>query len=137
MAVRVWVDAWQMQCCGDPFQVGGDVSWSLYLENDHAFLGNVATPEIAESIQFGEEHHGGIPEDSPETRGEVLRIQVAHCRVGQAPGGDPNMHVPLQGTGTLRDVDSADGWDAEQDGLIFYGYIVDIEPARGQSLPSK
>lgn len=122
-----------MQCCGAPFNVGGEISWPLYVENDTSFLAKVTTPEVAESIQYGEEHHGGIPEDSPETRGKVLRIQVALCRVGLEPG-DPRARMPLEGTGTLHDVDAADGWDAAPEGLTFYGYVVDIEPAQGQPL---
>ena len=32
----VWVDAWQMQCCGDPFAVGSSVEWTL--------AGNIRVP---------------------------------------------------------------------------------------------
>jgi uncharacterized protein DUF6578 len=27
--MTVWVDSWQMQCCGDPFRRGSKVAWTL------------------------------------------------------------------------------------------------------------
>jgi hypothetical protein len=29
VALVVWVDGWQMQCCGTPFAVGSQVAWTL------------------------------------------------------------------------------------------------------------
>lgn len=37
----VWVDAWQMQCCGDPFAVGSRVAWTLS-EPDREWLASDA-----------------------------------------------------------------------------------------------
>ncbi len=29
MGMTVWVDSWQMRCCGEPFRVGSQVAWTL------------------------------------------------------------------------------------------------------------
>ena len=29
MIMAVWVNSWQMQCCGDPFRRGSKVAWTL------------------------------------------------------------------------------------------------------------
>ena len=29
VGLTVWVDSWQMQCCGEPFRVGSQVTWTL------------------------------------------------------------------------------------------------------------
>ena len=29
MDMTVWVDSWQMQCCGEPFCRGSQVAWTL------------------------------------------------------------------------------------------------------------
>lgn len=34
MMATVWVDDWQYQCCGTPFAVGDQVSWTLTADSD-------------------------------------------------------------------------------------------------------
>jgi hypothetical protein len=31
MGMTVWVDSWQMRCCGEAFHVGSQVAWTLGL----------------------------------------------------------------------------------------------------------
>ena len=132
--MQVWVDAWQMQCCGDPFEVGSQVEWTLYEESDRDWLAAVLGDDVARQITHGEEHHGGLPDDAPVTVGRVTRIRAVSSRFGP----DPNsvsaaapVHIPIPGTAEVVDVDAADGWYTETDGLQFNGYVVDIERAKG------
>lgn len=30
MSERVFIDDWQMQCCGEPFTVGSTVTWTIF-----------------------------------------------------------------------------------------------------------
>ncbi len=55
--LKVWVDDWQMQCCGAPFSVGDEVSWTLR-EPDTAWLEAVLDKDVAGGIGGAEEHHG-------------------------------------------------------------------------------
>ena len=136
MTIRIWVDAWQMQCCGRPFSVGEEVEWTLYKETDREYISCVTDSDLARSVDFGEEHHGGVPDDAPATHGTVRRIQVVQCRFGPRPGDDSKTHYPVAGSGLTTDVASADGWDKVPDGYDFPGYVVDIDLRPNRGLPS-
>ena len=92
--MTLWVDAWQMQCCGEPFRLGSQVAWTVG-EADPDWLAAVLGAETAPGVGGAEEHHGGIPEDTEPTTGIVTRISAVHCRYapghrsGQAPPADP------------------------------------------------
>jgi hypothetical protein len=108
MGMTVWVDAWQMQCCGEPFRRGSRVSWTLGTvdsERIHALLG-----AHGQHVDAEEHHHGGVPEDTEPTQGTVTRITAVFFRDG--PGG-----------GSLRDVNLADGWTGDRDDERFVGYL--------------
>jgi hypothetical protein len=100
----VWVDAWQMQCCGEPFRVGARVTWTLRApDNDR--LAMILGPDV--KVDAAEEHHGGVPEDAPRTTGTVRGIQAVH-------------YGPAERT----EVRSADGWTKDRGELKFAGYLV-------------
>jgi hypothetical protein len=122
----VWVDDWQMQCCGQPFTVGTTVSWTLR-EADPDWLIAVLGPDVASTVDAAEEHHSDAARDTPTTTGTVGSIQAVHCRYGPQPGGDPRMHYPISGSGVITDVRSADGWTPDQGELRFAGYLVRLE----------
>jgi Family of unknown function (DUF6578) len=109
---QVYVDDWQLECCGDPFAVGDQVAWTLMVSVDHSlppeFLiefdgeveGTVSDGVISGCVARSggvhafvedaqdavgrirvrgllyEDHHVGIPDQIPRTRGTVRRIQV-------------------------------------------------------------
>lgn len=126
----VWVDAWQMQCCGEPFETGSRVEWTLYEESDRDWLTAVLGEDFAQGVTHGEEHHGGVPDDAPITVGRVVRIRAVSSLFGPDPksvSAATPVHVPIPGTAEVIDVGSADGWYAETNGLQFNGYVVDVE----------
>ncbi|MDX3453844.1 hypothetical protein PV396_18150 [Streptomyces sp. ME02-8801-2C] len=57
MTLTIWVDDWQMKCCGETFAMGDVVSWNL-LEVDPEDYADVVGDERATGINFREEHHG-------------------------------------------------------------------------------
>jgi hypothetical protein len=123
VAVTVWVDDWQMQCCGDPFRVGSHVSWSV-LDADQQWLSEMLGPAAAE-VTVAEEHHASF--DGLRTlEGTVTSIRAAHCRYAPEPGKDTRFLAPVPGSGTLIDIDSADGWTLSHDDLRFTGYVVTV-----------
>ena len=129
-SLLVWVDAWQMQCCGDPFSVGSRIEWTLYEESDREWLIAVLGDDLAAEVTHGEEHHGGLPDDAPTTIGVVDRIRAVSSRFGPDPtsvsAAAPN-HVPIPGTAVVVEVAEADGWYAEDGDRHFNGYLVDLE----------
>jgi hypothetical protein len=82
MGLTVWVDSWQMQCCGDPFSVGQQVSWTLS-DADQDWLMTMLGADAQVTVDAAEEH-GGLPEETPRTTGIVSRIAAVHCRYARA-----------------------------------------------------
>lgn len=117
MRYVVWLDAWQQQCCGEPFAVGSRVGWTLRDIPRGRFFDDVAGAEIAQRITHAEEHHGAVPEDAPVVHGLVREIRAIHGRFVRERDWAP---------GESRIVTSADGSD-EVEGLSFNGYVVDLD----------
>src|SRR3954451_24359290 len=108
MRFLVWVDDWQLQCCGDPFSVGSEVTWTLSHEPDREWLTEVIGAAFASSVTHAEEHHGGLPESWPRTTGRVTAIRSVFCRYAPV-GTDSRTLSPVPGSGRLHDIDRADG----------------------------
>lgn len=53
----VWVDAWQVQCCGTTFAVGSEVAWQLSDQVDTDGLAVAVGEEVARRITHIEDHH--------------------------------------------------------------------------------
>ncbi|MET7757049.1 DUF6578 domain-containing protein [Streptomyces sp. NPDC005389] len=120
MTLTIWVDDWQMQCCGQSFAPGDVVSWTL-LEVDPEDYADVVGSERADEIDFREEHHGQGEGQAP-TSFEVVSIVEVHCRYGVPPGATVNYPVP--GTTVLVPVKAADGWAKARPEVCFAGYLV-------------
>jgi hypothetical protein len=84
--LTVWVNGWQMQCCGEPFAVGSQVSWTLG-DVDRDWLEAVLGARAA-GVNAAEGHHGGLPDEVPETAAVVSGISAVHCSYAPAPGGN-------------------------------------------------
>lgn len=119
----VWVDRWQMACCGTPFSTGDSVDWTVSSKVDRLFLGRVTTPEVAEMIDYSEEHH-----DDDEMvlglTGVVRSIRLASCRYELEEGGGPG---PAAGTGQLREVASTTEQLPSTEDEHRPGWIVEVE----------
>ncbi|MER7516998.1 DUF6578 domain-containing protein [Streptomyces sp. NPDC126499] len=122
MTLTIWVDAWQIQCCGQNFATGDVISWTL-LEADPEDYADVVGSERAQEIDFCEEHHGQGEGRAP-TSVEVLSITEVHCRYGVPPGATEKVNCPVPGTTVLVPVDKADGWAKDRPDVSFTGYLV-------------
>jgi hypothetical protein len=120
MSLTVWVDDWQMQCCGERFSVGDVVPWTL-LEVDPEEYAAVVGGERARGIDFREEHHG---REQPPTWLKVLAIVEVHCRYEVPPGSSGDEYRPVPGTTVLVPASEADGWAKARPGVGFRGYLV-------------
>lgn len=122
---RVWVQNWQMQCCGAPFSVGSTVEWALDPVADRAGLTELLGAEEASRITHYEERHD-LPPTAYRSVGTVRAISAAFCRRA-ATTDDPELLVPVPGSTLIEERTSADGWEAEHGDLYFEGYIVDLD----------
>lgn len=126
MTLTIWVDDWQIQCCGESFAPGDTVSWQL-LEVDSEDYADLVGSDHAAEIDFREEHHGPEDEHATPARLRVLTITEVHCRYEAPPGSASNIRHPVPGTAELVPVREADGWAAPRPPLDFTGYLVTAE----------
>ncbi|MFF9427018.1 DUF6578 domain-containing protein [Streptomyces sp. NPDC014746] len=122
MTLTIWVDDWQMQCCGASCVPGDVVSWVL-LEVDPEDYADIVGSERPDGIDFCEERHGRDEGRAP-TSVEVVSIVEAHCRYGVPPGATDRVNYPVPGTTVLVPVEKADGWAKARPGVSFAGYLV-------------
>lgn len=122
----VWVDAWQMECCGEPFAVGGDVTWPLDGDPDRDWLEAALGPAAARRVTHAEEHHPD-GEDLPQVTGRVVAIARSWCDYRPDPDDGRVLH-PVAGSAVLSVVDRSDGdiERAARPGLTFNGWVVDL-----------
>jgi len=125
----VWLDSWQMQCCGERFEPGDEISWTLQDPNVE-WLSEVLGPDLAARIDAAEEHHSGIDASAWVTVGTVASIQTVHCRYAPRPDGPDNYLHPVPDSGAVGAVSSADGWPPETEELRFVGYVVQLTGVR-------
>lgn len=119
---RIWVEAWQLQCCGDPFEVGQPVSWMVTSAVDREYLENVIGAEAAAAVTDHEDHHDVAEGDVRPLSGIVRDIAAVSCHF--APQG--RVLYPVPGTAVVEMRSHADGWEREEDSLKFLGYIVTV-----------
>ncbi|MFJ6389541.1 DUF6578 domain-containing protein [Streptomyces sp. NPDC091972] len=122
MTLTIWVDDWQIQCCGQSFAPGDVVSWTL-LEVDPEDYGDVVGSQRADEIDFREEHHGQGEGHVP-TSVEVVSIAEVHCRYEVPAGATDHVHHPVPGTTVLVPTEEADGWAKARPDVRFAGYLV-------------
>ncbi|MFI7441791.1 DUF6578 domain-containing protein [Nonomuraea indica] len=121
MRWNIWVDDWQMQCCGDPFSVGSTVSWTL-CPADRGWLTRVLGERTAATIDWSEEHHSDPSDDQLRVEGRVTHISAVHAHLERLPGEDACHPV----RGVLSPQTDADGWTPDQNDLSFVGYLVTL-----------
>ncbi|GAB7029359.1 hypothetical protein JCM4914_08200 [Streptomyces platensis subsp. malvinus] len=126
----MWMDGWQMECCGEPFAIGSEVDWAV-VAPDREWLTKVLGAQTAATVDGVEEHHGGGPEHAAPVRGTVTGISAVHCRFAPLPGGADHTRYPVPGSGTLTPLSSAPRWNAGRDGLSFVGFLVELAAPAG------
>ena len=113
----VWVDAWQMECCGEPFSVGGRVAWTMRSVERPSLYEDLLGPDLAGRLTHHEEHHGGVPEDAAVVRGGVRAITAVLGAYG-SQNGPPTVNELVQRW-------RAD--PAEEPSRRLVGYVVELE----------
>jgi uncharacterized protein DUF6578 len=108
--INVWMDHWQMDCCGVPFEVGSEVSWQLRPVTGLEWL-DVVQAGLVLTVDAVEDHHGG----SAPTTATVLSIATLHCRFAPEPVAD---------SGTMATVRAANKWIEDCGDRQFAGFLM-------------
>ena len=116
------MDDWQFDCCGEPFGIGSVVSWRIGPASSD-FLAGMLGPGTGVTVDAFEDHHIGLPEVTPCTRGTVLGIQGAYRRYVRRGKGDPTLY-PASDSGVLVPLRRAKRFQEDRDDLRFLGYVV-------------
>lgn len=110
MRIEVFVTGWEQQCCGTPFGVGDEVTWTVRAEDPTFVDSDVPV--------FREEHHGQTPPHVPhrEVSGTVESITGVSYVAVPEPGytrsfiqtSTVESSRPVEGVGTADDIDAHD-----------------------------
>ncbi len=125
----VWVDDWQMQCCGDAFEVGGQVTWNVrpIAKDDNHYMQSVLGEAMAATVDYGEEHHDDPHPDDVQLTGTVRDITAVFCQFAPLSKEPRSPLYPVRGASTFEQRQAADGWERAGDDLEFVGYVVAVE----------
>ena len=134
VAVTVWIDNWEWQCCGEPFEVGSNVLWGLVPASEQ-FKSELAKQlgEVADRLTHCETHHDMDDEIRPiPIRGKVEGIYAVYW-IRESQRDDPRVYESVPGTGVLESRETANGWEPEDETTssrvrTFEGYIVELAP---------
>ena len=123
---RVYVESWQIQCCGDEFALRSKVEWTVVADPDLEFLSAVLGSHEADAITDIEEHHGLMQLRDEPLIGTVHGITAVFCSYA-APSTGKALY-PVSGTAVLEPRERADGWEQEDAHTrVFVGYLVDVD----------
>jgi hypothetical protein len=105
MELTVYMEDWQLDCCGEPFAVGSQISWTL-IQNRCSWIQDIISPDAGIVVAAREEHHGRLAADTPATRGTVNRIFAVCCQYAP-PAVEAGPQQPVPGSGVLIPVTQA------------------------------
>ena len=113
----IWIDDWQMQCCGDPFNVYDAITWTVV-----AWDTEVPNFITQGHIDYYYENH---TDDFIEITATVEKIQCIY----QVFQYDPKVkaNVPLYGKLEDYDGELAYGIEQNQEEYQFTGYLVTLK----------
>ena len=112
--ITVWVAAWEMQCCGEPFKTGDSVDWTVA-----KWKFDLPPVEGIDSIDYCYDNHGTGNEQEFQLKGIVSKIQTVFEKYEL----DPAQNVLRPVSGKLFD------FDGEADGYQYKGsgYYTDLD----------
>ena len=110
----VWVDAWQMQCCGDAFIIGSKIEWDIV---PYTF----ELPPVTEisSIDYYYDAHSAA--DTQTITGTVTEIYSVYQKYELEPTG--KVQIPVAGK-LIKCDREADGWHTNIEEYRFAAYFV-------------
>jgi hypothetical protein len=72
--MTVYVENWQMDCCGEPFSAGSHVSWTL-IQGHSTWIQTILGSDVGITVDAKEDHHGKAscrnPSDAEHREGHL------------------------------------------------------------------
>lgn len=129
MSVLVWVEGWEMECCGTPFAVGDDVEWTARPTVDRRWLEDELGKDLAATVDHAESHHDiGDGVELVRLVGVVREIHSVqrHWEAVDTPRGTTRR--PASGTAVLESVQAVHrSAMVDTDALCFDGYLMALD----------
>jgi hypothetical protein len=136
VAEVVWVSSWEMQCCGEPFSLGGAASWPVARTQSADWLEERFSRLSRARPSYQYSRHGvDEPDDLFTLTGAIRCIEALHYDLHAED--DPNLPgdtslFPTVGTERLTTVESDHMWEMEPNDMTrqsFAGWIVEVDVA--------
>jgi len=118
----VEIEAWQIQCCGEPFKIGDTIKW-LVAKWGETML---SYPE-AGIMDYYYEHHSSEHEKLFLITGVVMGINSMYCRFIPVPDNSKRL---IRASGYTKPVAEAIIWEKKIKSHRFDGYIVRFDDAK-------
>lgn len=119
---RIYVESWQMECCGDPSSVDSVVHRTV-VPADHDFLDAVVGAELSAKVTEAEEHHHDPATTAVQSLSGVVRsIQTVSCQYAKPDGG--SALYPVTNSAVLQEVASSEEDTSGLEGRAFLGWLV-------------
>ena len=119
--VVVYIEAWQMQCCGEPFAKGDVVSWEAFVATDSLEIDGETV-----NIDFYEEHHTTHRHIMFQITGQVERVLAEYSPRVE---GQQNIEYSKSKKCYIDCCEEVDGWNFPQD-VSDWGYVVWLSNVR-------
>jgi hypothetical protein len=118
----VYIEDWQMQCCGTPFRIGDNINWTV-IEYGDGFRDQQYKPDF-----YYENHGSAQSEQIYKLTATVVSIKACYYTLEYRPiEGKEDCQMGHLIYANSVDVTEADGWDDDIDGLRFGSYIVELK----------
>jgi hypothetical protein len=120
----VYVEDWQMQCCGTPFKIGDSISWTVIEYSD-----SIGYRDQHCKSDFYYENHSSAQQSEQlyNLTATVVSIKACYYTVEYSPiEGKEKCQMGHWIYAKSIDVTEADGRDADIDGLQFGSYNVKL-----------
>jgi hypothetical protein len=123
--IEVFVEDWQLDCCGTAFEVGSTVTWSIHADE----------PDSASDVpRFVEDHHELVEEStSRDVSGRVAEIFAVSNRLVPGPGSAHMIND--QSTVNEERIEKAERFHSAPGGFVSMGFRVILEIDRTTELP--
>ena len=119
MNTTIWIEDWQMQCCGTPFKIGDTVKWTILkweFEKPTVDVGKV---------DYYYENHAESNDNLFEIEGVVTQILAIHFVYELDT--KTKVNIPISGI-TIPVNEANDGWEENViDEMEFAAYFVKLE----------
>jgi len=116
----VYIESWQMQCCGKPFKIGDRIEWTACKWEDDWV-------DPIGKIDYIYENHNVSGKALYTLIATVSEIKAQYYTTELRPSPRlNNAELPHMVYVKAIDVTEADGWDEDAEGLDFGSYMVSL-----------